>query len=64
MKSDKVALTCDLCGAKAVADSLAASRWMELSFEDKQLDRSWHEKHLCVSCVNQIAIKLKAEARP
>ncbi len=54
MKSDMIALLCDLCGAKTVAESLKESRWLEFAFEDK-------EKHLCVACVNMIAAKIDAE---
>lgn len=61
MRKATVSLTCDLCGKKATADSFADSRWMELTYENLQEDRSWHEKHLCVACVNHIAMKLKTE---
>jgi hypothetical protein len=54
MKEQRITLTCDLCGGTCSTQSVADTKWIEISIENKHLDRDWFEKHVCPSCVAAI----------
>lgn len=53
--------TCDICTEKVTVESGKPKDWIELNFENKFVDRSFYEKHICPDCVQRI-IKARAQA--
>jgi hypothetical protein len=56
---------CDLCGnTKTVEEASIPRGWVDISIEDRHVDRMWHRKCLCSGCVKRVcsAIEDKHEA--
>lgn len=49
--------TCDICGrnAEEKGASTVPSGWAKIVVENKYCDRDFTDKHVCTSCVGEIA---------
>ena len=53
----KVIFSCNLCHNKKESGSALPSGWLNFLIEDKYVDRSFDERHICPDCVKDILIR-------
>lgn len=51
-------LTCDICGRSSRSRE-DTKKWLEWSQDDLMVDRMWHDRCACPTCVNDIQVALK-----